>query len=213
MPKKKTMEDMHRLAEKRGGKCLSMVYVNCKTKLKWECSEGHMWDATSNSVQQGSWCPACQRNTMEDMHRLARKRDGKCLSDEYVNSSTKLKWQCSEGHTWDATPGNIQYNKTWCSVCADNQRKTIEDMQRLAEKRGGKCLSTIYINNHTKLKLECNEGHTWNVRLNNIQQREWCPVCANNQRKTMEDMRALAEKRGGKCLSTEYVNRKTKLKW
>lgn len=37
--------------------------------------------------------------------------------------------------------------------------RKIEDMQKLAEKRGGKCLSTEYA--YTKLEWECDEGHTW----------------------------------------------------
>jgi hypothetical protein len=38
---------------------------------------------------------------------------------------------------------------------------TIKDMQGIAEARGGKCLSTEYVNSNTHLEWECSEGHHW----------------------------------------------------
>jgi hypothetical protein len=49
------------VAEERGGKCLSTdANIITKNKLLWECSLGHTWKATSDSVlNQGTWCPQC----------------------------------------------------------------------------------------------------------------------------------------------------------
>lgn len=121
----KTIEEMHELAYRRKGKCLSEAYVNNSTKLSWQCEQGHSWEATPNSVQQGSWCPVCkrkessrkQKKSITDMIKLARVKDGKCLSLEYVNAHTKLRWRCKKGHEWDAKPNNIQQGK-WCPICA-----------------------------------------------------------------------------------------------
>jgi len=212
---KKTIEDMHRLAKKRRGKCLSTEYVNSKTKLKWQCSEGDIWEAVPGNIQQGTWCPVCadvQKKTMADMHKLAEKHGGKCLSTVYVNIKTKLKWECSEGDTWEATPNDI-HGDHWCPVCADVQKKTMADMHKLAEKHGGKCLSTEYNGAHTKLKWQCSEGDIWEAVPGSTQRGTWCPVCADVQKKTMADMHKLAEKHSGKCLSTEYNGAHTKLKW
>ena len=38
---------------------------------------------------------------------------------------------------------------------------TIKDTQGIAEARGGKCLSTEYVNSNTHLEWECSEGHHW----------------------------------------------------
>jgi hypothetical protein len=46
-------------ANKKGGKCLSTVYVNSQTKLKWQCAKGHIWEAKPNTIQQGHWCKIC----------------------------------------------------------------------------------------------------------------------------------------------------------
>ena len=48
------------MQKKEGGRCLSKSYINAKTKLEWECSEGHRWWATPSNIRHiGTWCPKC----------------------------------------------------------------------------------------------------------------------------------------------------------
>lgn len=183
--KKYTIEDMHAIAMERGGECLSLEYVNNKTKLWWRCGTcGYEWEATPNSVQRKTWCPQCggtMKKTLEDMQAMAAKRGGKCLSTEYVNSTTKLLWECKNGHQWETVQSNVQQGR-WCMECArkeaaDKLRSSIEDMQIFAAKRGGECLSTKYVNAGTHLLWKCAEGHKWNASPGNILSGHWCPVC------------------------------------
>ena len=115
-----TIEEMHEMAAERGGKCLSEKYVNSRNKLTWQCKKGHVWEAQLSSVKHnGRWCPYCagtMKLTIKEMHRVAKNKGGKCLSDKYINSATKLKWQCREGHVWEATPNNVK-RKSWCPAC------------------------------------------------------------------------------------------------
>ena len=177
---KLTIEEMQKLAESRKGKCLSKKYVGALNKLKWQCAEGHTWEARPHSVKEGHWCPTCNCNntklTIEEMQKLAERREGKCLSKKYVNAHTKLKWKCAKGHIWEAKPYSVKQIGTWCPYCA-GQHQTIEEMQELAESRGGKCLSNEYINNQTKLKWQCAEGHEWEAISNCIKNGQWCPHC------------------------------------
>ena len=346
---KLTIAEMQDIAKSRGGKCLSTKYSNSRIKLKWQCHSGHIWMATAHDIKtNGSWCPQCastfniseelcrttfeqifkvpfnrikpswirnkrgykleldgyneklgvafeyqgeqhykalfyddkkslskrishdrlkkslckknnvsliiityrnnllnlpklieknlqrtnysvsnydfsteidfnkvsvHRKTLDKMHLYAKSNGGRCLSTKYINSSTKLEWQCSKGHAWMATP-QILIQKTWCLICSGSSKLTIADMKQWAEKRGGKCLSTKYINNHTKLKWQCSKGHTWMAQPQSIKNhRQWCPTCAGNIKLTIEAMHQIAKNRGGKCLSTKYVNNKTKLKF
>jgi len=206
---------MHALAQGKGGKCLSTTYVNARTKLEWECQKGHRWFAVPNSVKQGSWCRKCagvEKKTIEDMHALAHAREGKCLSTVYVNAQTRLEWECQKGHRWFAIPNSVKQG-SWCRKCAGVEKKTIEEIHDLAAQRGGKCLSTEYKDSRTHLVWECALGHQWKATSSNIQRGKWCPKCAGVEKKTIEDMHALAHAREGKCLSTVYVNTKTKLEW
>jgi len=212
--KKLTIEEMRGLAESRGGKCLSSEYVNAHTKLKWQCKEGHVWEARPYDIKQGRWCPRCARVklTIKDLQEIAESRGGKCLSPEYVNVQTKLKWQCKEGHVWETRPVNIRKGH-WCIQCAGLKRLTIEEMQERVKSRGGKCLSSEYINARIKLKWQCEKGHVWEAKPMHIKKGNWCPHCAGVAKLTIKDMQELAESRGGKCLSEEYVDRHKKLKW
>ena len=46
---------MNRRAGTKNGKCLSTQYINSKTKLLWECAEGHQWEAAPGDIKQGHW--------------------------------------------------------------------------------------------------------------------------------------------------------------
>ena len=59
------------------------------------------------------------------MREIATQRGGKCLSDKYRNIDTKLKWECKNGHIWEATPNNVKNNNSWCPKCAGAERKTL----------------------------------------------------------------------------------------
>ena len=99
--KKLDIKEMYKIAKSRKGRCLSKKYVNAMTKLKWQCKEGHIWEARPHGIKRGKWCPYCSGNiklTIEQMHDIAKSRKGKCLSKVYVNNETHLKWQCEKGH-------------------------------------------------------------------------------------------------------------------
>ena len=153
MPKKLTIDHMHKLAREREGKYSSENYVNAHTKVEWQCAKKHTWKATPNNIQQGKWCPVCRggvKSNIDVIRNLASKRGGLCLSDQYNNAYTKLKWQCSEGHPWGAVPANIKNGNAWCPHCAGKLKLNIDRMYELASSRDGKCLSQVYINSRTK---------------------------------------------------------------
>jgi hypothetical protein len=81
--------------------------------------------------------------TLEECQKIAEKRGGKCLSFEYINAYTKMDWECANGHQWQTKFQNIKYSNSWCKICYNNSLKlTLENCQKIAEERGGKCLSS-----------------------------------------------------------------------
>jgi len=214
MRKKLTIEEMHELAKKRNGKCISKKYINCYTKLKWKCEKGHIWGASPNKVKLGRWCHVCggtTKLTIEVYKKLAIVQGGKCLSKKYTNSNAIMEWQCNKGHNWEAT-GHYIKSGYWCPYC-NSGRKTIKDMQKLALGKGGKCLSKEYLGANTNLKWKCKEGYIWETKPAKIIGGSWCPHCYGNVKYTINNMQELAKSNGGKCLSKEYFNAYTKLKW
>lgn len=225
--KKKTIEDMQILARSRDGECLSGKYVNTATKLKWRCAEGHEWMSKPNNIVNGRWCPVCglknrkvrnKKLTISLMKSIAKSRGGKCLSKEYVNAKTNLKWRCAEEHEWYATPHSIKNGSSWCGICAGKTEYDIAYMKQFAKKRNGECLSTTYINGHKPLQWRCAEGHEWKASFVNVRKKSWCPVCghkrgSDKQRGTIDDAAVLAKKRGGEFLSTKYTVANSKYRW
>lgn len=214
-----TLAAMQRIAQSRGGACLSQTYVNSTTKLTWRCAEGHVWEALPRSVcsPRNTWCPVCywkgKRDTLENMKRLAAERGGRCLATSYVNGVTRLEWMCASGHTWMATPAAIKQG-SWCPVCAKARFPTLDTMMEVAEQRGGVCLSERYINNATPLRWRCARGHEWMATPFSVQQGTWCRQCFwDGMRGSLAEMQAVAAARGGRCLSQQYVDSQTRLTW
>jgi hypothetical protein len=113
------LEVVQQRAAKKGGVCLATEYGGTAGKvLEFECGKQHRWWASPNTIQR-SWCPHCAGKivTLTDIQNIARERGGECLTGSYTNDHTKLSWQCTYGHRWEATPGSIKAG-SWCPECA-----------------------------------------------------------------------------------------------
>lgn len=220
-----TIQDMIDIATERGGTCLSPEYITAKTKLEWKCKLGHSWFATPNHIKNSTWCPLCsqkrvsdgQRLNIKDAQNIANENKGKCLSENYKNARTKLLWECEKGHAWQAVYDSVRRG-TWCPTCAGHEKKNLEDCLEYGKKFNGTCLSKNYVNAHTNLEWKCAEGHTWMASPNNVKRGQWCPSCgyesvAQKLKLSITEIQDLAKKRGGKLISNNYDNAKTKLTW
>jgi hypothetical protein len=75
-----TIEKMNVLALKKGGLCLSSTYLSSQHKLKWSCSENHVWEAAPSSITQGGWCPDCASKQV-----WITRRKNQILEDSKLN--------------------------------------------------------------------------------------------------------------------------------
>jgi len=183
---KLTIEDMKKLAASNGGKCLSTKY-SFSEKLKWECAKGHQWFALSGKISSGQWCRVCRnqdagkksRVNFKVYQQLAKKHKGKLLSEEkdYVNGITPMKWQCEFGHIFSTKPAYIKNSGSWCPVCANKNKYSIDSMHKLAKLKGGKCLSSEYKSTLFKLEWQCKKGHTWIATPASLIAGAWCRQC------------------------------------
>jgi hypothetical protein len=150
---------------------------------------------------------------LELLEDVAGKHDGRLVSKRFTGWKRKYLWECKEGHRWKSEGSSVAHGGSWCPYCKGVKKKTISDMRILAEQRQGKCLSGRYNGAHQKLRWECVKGHEFSAAPTNVLRGHWCPVCAGQKRGTIEEMKGIAEGRGGRCLSDTYVNSKTKLEW
>lgn len=208
-----TIQEARNIASSRGGRCLSKKYINESSPLKWKCAKGHVWEAPMHNVKySNAWCPECagnKRKSIKDAKILAEKNNGKCLSTEYVNNKQKLKWQCECGNIFEMNFNSIS-NGQWCPKCARKKVKkaislSIEDAQKIAAKRNGKCLSKEYTNNKTKLEWECDQGHRWKAKLHDIKDgNTWCPFCIKPSKKQQIINRTLKQLFGKNNIEYNY---------
>lgn len=152
--------------------------------------------------------------TIEYLQEIAISHGGRCLSKKYLGYTIKHQWECSRKHTWSALANTIKGGNTWCPICAGNIQLTIQEMQILASAKGGKCLSSEYINYETLLTWECALKHIWQASGGSIKyNKSWCPECAGNAKYSIKDMNLLAEANGGRCISNTYKGIHSKLEW
>ncbi|RHZ79671.1 hypothetical protein Glove_142g25 [Diversispora epigaea] len=98
------------LARSRNGECLSDVYINYKTHLRWRCFKSHEWLASISGIKnKNSWCPHCASTKFDILvaKSIARSRAGECLTDFYINCKSQLLWRCNKNHQWYATLSHI----------------------------------------------------------------------------------------------------------
>lgn len=156
---------------------------------------------------------------LEELRQIAITRNGKCISTEYVDSSSKMDWFCNVcKNTWQTNSNSIQ-NGTWCPICAGKISINIDDICKFVVNKNMVCLSETYINNHEKLRWQCLDcSNEWQATYNAIQSGTGCPPCAIKRRAklktlTIDPYQEAAKRKGGKCLTTEYTGCYQKMTW
>ncbi|MFW9877719.1 MAG: hypothetical protein ACFFG0_31920, partial [Candidatus Thorarchaeota archaeon] len=344
------LKQIQEIAKTRGGVCLSKKYINAHSHLKFQCQLGHVWKAKPNSIKNGNWCPHCTQGLSEricrkffeiifnkkfpktkfgwlknekgnqmhldgynsklkfgfeyngkqhykfiphwfetrknfeerklddelkkklcekhnitliivsynvnfdkmesfikkkciekriripninkdinwrefdvyspkklaELQEIAKSKGGELISNYYYNNRTKLKFRCEKDHEWWAVPYHIK-SGSWCPHCyeeylANYMKRKINELKKIIESKGGEILSP-YKNKRSKIKIKCAKGHIWEVLSSDVLSGSWCPHCYHNKEYYLNKIKGIARKRGGICLSNEYKNNKTKLKF
>ena len=139
------------------------------------------------------------------------------LSKEYIGSLSKLKLKCPKNHNFMMRWSDFKSGRR-CPDCIKikrglNQRLTDEKILNLVNNKGDKLIDVHYIPKRTRLLLECQEGHQYEMQWSNYQQGLSCPICKEIKYKNSLYQRAkiYIEKNGYEILNTEYKNKETKL--
>ena len=185
--RKKVIEEVKEYVELFNYKCLSKEYINNYTKLRFQCDRSHIYEATYSNFRQGQRCPYCaglKKKTIEEIHIYVESFNYKCLSDEYVNSSTKLKFKCGNNHQFIMTWNHIQRGDR-CPICYNNNRGVSQKLNieyvktETTRLTNGdyKCLSEIYINASNKLEFQCSNDHIYKAKWTSFLRGQRCPIC------------------------------------
>ncbi|SUC33245.1 hypothetical protein [Providencia rettgeri] len=136
------------------------IWLNPKDdhqKLKLQCAQGHLINAHPFSLRQGVWCAQCyidsKRYSIAIMQTWAAQRQGICLSTAYINSNSKLTWQCEQSHTWEASADSVKMGR-WYPQClrVQQQAQYLAEIKAMAKARG----ENVYPINTFILKVNSN---------------------------------------------------------
>jgi hypothetical protein len=186
-------------------------------KTWWQCPQGHKWEMRYSSIQQGQGCPYCSNRIPKseiDYQAIGENKGltwiGRTLPP---NVSTRTRWECAEGHQWEARYADIQRG-SGCPYCYGNATKSPSDYAQLAKENNLIWLGPIVPTAYTKTKWQCKNGHEWETTFGRIKYGYGCPICGGVARKTQDDYHSLATKYGFEWVGAELPpNIKSKTQW
>ena len=199
--------------ESEGCVLLSTAYTNNAAKLDFICPNGHTYSITWGKWVVGCRCAICAGNVKftTDFVRSELLKEGYILiSTEYINTNTKLKSICPNGHEHEA-PFSSWRNGYRCGKCAGNVKHDVEFIREQFKQEGYVLLSDAYVNNESPLRIICNNGHTGVITWGKWVVGCRCAECANNKKLTLEFIKSEFSKENYKILSTEYNGAHVKL--
>lgn len=175
-----------------------------ETKIMIRCDKGHEYEAhQSNFYHHKKKCAACvggvRKSADDAMVEIKDTLDKRgytlleVIGGVYRNTKTRFKVQCDHGHTYDTTFSCIVYKKVGCKFCANNIKKTNDEMQEEIENlnSGHKFIEFVggkFENARTKMLMECPNGHRYKIGVINFKKGQRCYRCVGKGR-TIEDVK------------------------
>jgi len=156
------------------------------------------------------------KTNIKKIKECAKEKKCYLLSKEYINTFSKLKFECFKGHIFERC-WNDFYRSQGCPICTKKrvgkqQRKTIEEVRNCAIKKNCILLSTKYKRANVKLKFECLKNHIFEMCWGDFYRSKGCPICtrmksgekiAKKLRTPFEEIKKLVENEGYELLSKE----------
>ena len=126
---------------------------------------------------------ARKKTNQEFISELKEKNIEYIPLEEYVNATTKIKFRCSNGHEWEATPHNI-LNGRGCPYCSHSVKLSNADfIVRLKIVTNTIVPLEEYKSFHEKIQCLCTEcGNKWMVSPAKLLDNRRCPVCSRKIR-------------------------------
>lgn len=215
---KKNTARARAIATKNNAVLVTTSVKSTKEKIQFKCARNH---AVVKSIDKLSTKPFCGKCSKEDtavkrqaeqlkfIKSVAKERGLHLLSPEYTNNTKLMEWKCSANHKFEANWSNVQQGGG-CPYCAG--KKVFGGLLRrangLASKNKGSLLSKEVKYSHDKLKWRCENGHSFEARLDHVYRGSWCFECAHGSRHTIRLMQVAASARGGRCVKKISGTRK-----
>jgi len=160
---------------------------------------------------------------LERLKEIAASHGGDCLSEHYISNSTKMRFRCSLGHSWEAVPSSV-FQGTWCPSCKGKKisaviraKRDVMPLLSIIKGHGGKLIAQIDVG-RWQLNVECSAGHRWITGPATLRKGHWCQKCSSRKsgeklKLSITDLQSVAEQRGGALISRHYIKSGTPYLW
>lgn len=195
MSKKKTHEEFLNEIFNIHGNSITPIdcYVNAITKLNFKCNHcTNTWATTPNNlISRKSGCPKCKTIKVSDFHKhkyeyiesFFKKEGCQLLSENYLNSNSKLKYICTCRNISMITFNNFK-NGQRCGNCkgdrtSKTQRKHISELALELQSYDCNLIEqeTDYINSESKITYFCKCGKKISKIRNTAKKSPYCSDC------------------------------------
>ena len=118
-------EDVKKIAESKNLLCLTPIYKNAATIMKWKCKKCEReWETSFESISKSiGGCVKCTFketicHNIDYVKNFIKDKGIICLSNVYFNNREKLKFQCNVcDNIWEATFHHIKDSLSGCPNC------------------------------------------------------------------------------------------------
>lgn len=184
------------LAKESHGWDPSKVIAGTGKKLTWRCDKGHSWKALVSNRLRGDNCTVCAGkvvlfgfNDLSTRHPLiANQANGWDPKKVYFQSGKKLKWICSEGHTWHARVSHRTFRGQGCPYCSNQRVLTgfndlLTKFPEIAAEADGWDPSIVVAGSQRLSSWICLNGHQWKATSAHRtgKRKTNCPYCTNRK--------------------------------
>jgi Zn finger protein HypA/HybF involved in hydrogenase expression len=153
-----------------------------------------------------------KKHTYEYVKDFIEKEGYFLLSEIYLNNRTKMKLKCNKEHFFEMCFNSFQSGHR-CPTCASiqkniNQKNDYDYVKKYVEKIGFSLIDNNYINNRTKLTIQCEHGHIFKTTFHTFHKNYKCPICDRNKKYTISEISDYLMKYKYELISNNYNNNK-----
>ena len=121
--KRKTSKEYYDLCKEKGLDLPIEDYVNAKIAIKHKCKQRHIYKQIPCAhIGQRQGCPICNggvKLTSNQYYSLCKEKGYDLPIEDYVNSTTKIKHKCNNGHIYVQQP-NSHLQGRGCPICNES---------------------------------------------------------------------------------------------
>lgn len=214
-----TYAQVKELFEKEGFKLLSSTYQNCKEQLLYQDIDGYIYSTTlDHFISRGHSSRRHHPSNPYSIYNINKFAElnhieSRCVSDEYVDSKTRMPFMCSCGEIFYTTQGNfLVFHKIKCDGCSGyNNNLTYQDVKNNLSKMGYVLdMNEVDFTGVTKSDLFCHdsEGYKYKVRYNAIMKRKFPDRFNGSNPFTIDNINHFLKLKNTpfECISDKYID-------